>query len=263
MDRSFSNLHLLDAERGALPRSTSGSVYGGSEWGEEGEAAKAFMPDTNLAYEAESGPEPPLRLSRPPTVSEGASTSSVGGREQNDSSAHNTNPSVRILNIVRLPGSQLQFFPKGQQPEDSKNAGHRPSVPSVRPHSGAIRNNLHTLPPPLKSSQASLTPSTTSKVVRLRPPTKSSQRQPETSSNVTSRLSSLFNIPPPSTPSHVRTASDSGYSSPRFSRQSSYTSAPLADKAETLELHPRQSAELPRSSDLRPINGYSQPVNRS
>ncbi|KAL7424561.1 hypothetical protein Q5752_000245 [Cryptotrichosporon argae] len=134
---------------------------------------------------------------------------------------------VRILDIVRVPASQLRFFPPSARRIPSSrsslesdllrlrrstemtssspvqlsrrtSSGSQPTLRSSRIHrhvsdnldGPVISNDLSTLPPPLQPKQKA----TQKGVVRLRPPTSSGRVE---GNDIASRLSRWFDVPPP------------------------------------------------------------------
>lgn len=120
----------------------------------------------------------------------------------------------RTVDIVRIPSSQLRFFPKPPRPPDSSrtsiDSGPRDSQQPPPPLS--IQNDLHfshDTVPRTKSSGAS---------VRLRPPTTT----PSTGTGLADKFSNLFFIPPP--PPGGLALAPSKRASPRMSLDSSRAS---------------------------------------
>ncbi|KAK4686489.1 hypothetical protein P7C73_g3625, partial [Tremellales sp. Uapishka_1] len=85
---------------------SEGELNEHEEWGEEGEAARTFMPSTNAVYD---------HLNRSPILGAEASPSNP-----------TLTPTMRIMDIVRLPSSQLRFFPRGKPPEGDSPSRSRP-----------------------------------------------------------------------------------------------------------------------------------------
>ncbi|ORY33371.1 hypothetical protein BCR39DRAFT_557059 [Naematelia encephala] len=150
-------------------------------------------------------------------------------RSVNTARPNATDGRTRVLDIVRIPNSQLRFFPKAQRIEPRRSFDR-----SRRSTGASIANDLRTLPSPLKPPD----PRPKSNMVRLRPPT--TQKPLNTSSGIANRLSSLFIVPapPPPQPYGVGRQASTDIESPRISRRSSNVSTPLP---ELLELHLRTS----------------------
>jgi hypothetical protein len=164
-------------------------------------------------------------------------------------------PSVRVLDIVRIPRSQLQFFPKQKPPDPRKSldsplrkstsARQLPRRPSELADGPSIQNDLSTLPSPLQP-RAPPSSKPVNKVVRLRPPNGSSPVLPAADTFV-NRISSLFTVPPPPPVSSQlfpsrrasgpRSTPASGASSPSYS---------VGHQDVPLELRPRTSFEVPK-----------------
>lgn len=191
---------------------------------------------------------------------EGSSSSSSNGASSSHDAAGVT------LDIVRLPASQLRFFP-GQRREPSGRHGSRSldnevgrSADSVRAMSAteraARRQRARThggtfspddpLPPAGKS---------TKRVVRLRPPRELAPAPDAGEQSLATRLSMLFSVaPPPAHPAAVATASSPRVSSTGGSRPTSGASTPsyhpqAAAAAVELEMDARA---VPRRTDVRP-----------
>ena len=168
-------------------------------------------------------------------------------------------PNVRILDIVRIPRSRLQFFPKQKPPDSRKSLDsplrnshtHVPRRASDQRDGPSISNDLSTLPSPLQPRLP--TPSKpVSKVVRLRPPNGFTPAPivPTAADTFVNRLSSLFTVPPPPpTTSHLfgsrRTSLTSGNPSKAGSGASSPARSAVGQDI-SLELRPRSSLEIPR-----------------
>ena len=168
-------------------------------------------------------------------------------------------PNARILDIVRIPRSQLQFFPKQKPPDSRKSLDsplrnshiHIPRRASDQRDGPSISNDLSTLPSPLQPRMP--TPSKpVSKVVRLRPPNgfTPAPTAPTAADTFVNRLSSLFTVPPPPpTTSHLfgsrRTSLTSGNPSKPGSGASSPARSAVGQDV-SLELRPRSSLEIPR-----------------
>ena len=173
----------------------------------------------------------------------------------------------RVLDVVRIPNSQLRFFPKPRKPpdgrarssleQDVRRTSHEREVRRPTGNSlgrgPSIQNDLrtlpgHFLPPPPPPPK----PPKSSNIVRLRPP------QPQAisaSNNLADRLSSLFVVPPPPmsnqavSRANARLSLDSTFSSPPDSRRSSVASSPAQISAikqpeVLLEMQPRRSVEM-------------------
>jgi hypothetical protein len=170
-------------------------------------------------------------------------------------------PSVRILDIVRIPRSQLQFFPKQKPPDPRKSldsplrnshsnaSRHLPRRPSDQRDGPSISNDLSTLPSPLQPRVP--TPSKpVSKVVRLRPPSGFTPGPitPTITDNFVNRLSTFFSVPPPPpTTSQLFGSRRTSLGSANPSKAGSGTSSPSAGHHDVpLELRPRSSFEIPK-----------------
>ncbi|WWD19684.1 hypothetical protein CI109_104146 [Kwoniella shandongensis] len=221
--------------------------WGQSEWtsndsGEIDGIAQTFLPSTNIAYN-----RPSVDLSLPPPVE---SSSMLDQQEDNE-------PTPRVLDVVRIPSSQLRFFPRPQKPPDPSRASlerdrdesdggfgdtNRRSSMAIRRNSSggaegpSIVHDLSTLPPPLRHShshsnaesdsppKANVKTRAKTTVVRLRPP---QPTQPlHSSSKLANRLSSLFTVPPPPPQAPFGTKQGSSVSRPRISLDSSFSSTP-------------------------------------
>jgi hypothetical protein len=133
----------------------------------------------------------------------------------------------RVVDVVRIPSSQLRFFPKAQKPPDTsrrsidvdmrrisiENGIRRSSadlargVPSqVKPDGPSIQNDLRTLPSPLKPASSVGETGPKSKMVRIRPSLSSgsnSVNKPSSANSINSladRLTSFFNVDAPDAP---------------------------------------------------------------
>jgi len=170
-------------------------------------------------------------------------------------------PNVRILDIVRIPRSQLQFFPKQKPPDIRKSLDsplrhstsnrHLPRRPSDQMDGPSISNDLSTLPSPLQPRIP--TPSKpVSKVVRLRPPNGFTPAPiaSTTTDTFVNRLSSLFTVPPPPPTTSQLFGSrrtSSGTANP--SKAGSGASSPARSTGHQdvpLELRTRSSFEIPK-----------------
>ena len=182
-------------------------------------------------------------------------------------------PTPRVLDVVRIPNSQLRFFPKSHKPPDAsrhsleydlrRTSIERSSAPLRRRSSAegpSIQNNLRTLPRPLQPSKPQPTPPLpkSSKIVRLRPPSATAIPKPSPSSNsLAHRLSSLFVVPPPPSPLPLPARSAPRLSmESRSSRASSPSQAKPVQPEVVLEMHPRKSIETTRT------NGGWTPVDK-
>ncbi|WVO14237.1 hypothetical protein L204_101869 [Cryptococcus depauperatus] len=183
------------------------------------DAVQEFMPSTNIAY------SPPHGTSIPLPNEPGQADSP---------SPEQTSP--RILDIVRIPSSQLQFFPKRKPPDTPrastesvhqkerdglKAVSPRASSTCEQPKGSSVMPNLSALPPLFSSSLgSSLRRPKSSTVVKLRPPQPIKPLQ--TSSVLANRLSAFFAVPPPPTDIsmvaqpgfHVRSSSERDLSRP-------------------------------------------------
>ena len=161
--------------------------------------AKQFLNGTNESYERSS-----LDSIRP--------TSFALEEEEQE-------PEQRILDVVRIPNSQLRFFPRPQKPPDTKerrsmeqdmrrmsieeNARRSSNVngDTGRASGPSIKNDLSTLPLPLQPAVSKLP--LQKGMVKIRPsesignlsslvPTLTSS-----TSSIADKFTSFFNIPPP------------------------------------------------------------------
>jgi hypothetical protein len=168
-------------------------------------------------------------------------------------------PNVSILDIVRIPRSQLQFFPKQKPPDPRKsldsplrNSHSHPTRRASDQRDGpSISNDLSTLPSPLQPRIP--TPSKpVSKVVRLRPPNGFTPGPitPTAADTFVNRLSSLFTVPPPPpTTSHLFGSRRTSLTSDIPSKARSGASTPAHSTGHqdvSLELRPRSSFEIPK-----------------
>ncbi|TYJ53256.1 hypothetical protein B9479_006124 [Cryptococcus floricola] len=148
-----------------------------------------------------------------------------GEVEEADESGHDPQKTPRVLDIVRMPSSQLQPFPRRRPPDppsrssqdldrviqnerDDSTEGiiRRASLTLGREQGPSIIPDLSTLPPPLRASSADPGKHKSKTMVRLRPPQATTPLQ--TSSTLANRLSSLFTIAPP--PPHMAPLSSPG-----------------------------------------------------
>jgi hypothetical protein len=207
------------------------------------DSAREFMPSTNLNYGRGS--------------MDNARVSLDGGQMEEEE----VEPNVRILDIVRIPRSQLQFFPKQKPPDprksldsplrNSHSTRHPPRRASEQKDGPSISNDLSTLPSPLQPRIP--TPSKpVSKVVRLRPPNGFTPGPitPTAADTFVNRLSSLFTVPPPPpTTSHLFGSRRTPLASANPSKQGSGASSPARSAGGqdvSLELRPRSSFEIPK-----------------
>lgn len=127
-----------------------------------------------------------------------------------DNSEHEFPPGSRILDVVRIPASQLRFFPSAKQNPgssrtsfDSSASASRTSLQITRadlaissiPSSDgpSISNDMHFPDPGSTGGGLPPKPRSKSTMVRLRPPT--SGELPPTS--LANRISNLFSVAPP------------------------------------------------------------------
>ncbi|WVQ74237.1 hypothetical protein IAR50_003833 [Cryptococcus sp. DSM 104548] len=143
-----------------------------------------------------------------------------GEVEVTEESGHDPQKTPRVLDIVRMPSSQLRPFPRRrpheppsrsrssqdldrviQSERDDSTEGiiRRASLTLGREQGPSIIPDLSTLPPPLRASSADPGKHKSKTMVRLRPPQATTPLQ--TSSTLANRLSSLFTIAPP--PPHM------------------------------------------------------------
>lgn len=208
------------------------------------DSAKEFMPSTNLNYSRLS-----IDTARP----------GIDGTHSQSQDEEVPEVPSRILDIVRIPRSRLQFFPKTRPPDprsslDSPTRSTNPRRPAVsieKPRGPSIQNDLSTLPLPLQPRAPPPPKSHSSKTVRLRPPNPPPQ-SPYAASQDTfvNRISNLFTVPPPPSSSELFAGRRASAGSLSFSRASSGASTPVRSTAhqdEPLELRPRSSFDLPPS----------------
>ncbi|ORX40522.1 hypothetical protein BD324DRAFT_677980 [Kockovaella imperatae] len=130
-----------------------------------------------------------------------------GSRSSMDTVRPSDPQSPRVLDIVRVPSSQLSFFPKSKgssarpsldmQRKSLDNSKLRRSVSlSSKAFGPDIHHDLSTLPSAFKPPDPPSLPPlpTRSKTVRLRPPV---AQLPPRSESLADKLSSLFTVPPP------------------------------------------------------------------
>ncbi|KAK8853271.1 hypothetical protein IAR55_003974 [Kwoniella newhampshirensis] len=226
----------------------SSEGWGAHEWTSDGSRsidgiAQTFLPSTNVAYN-----RPTVDLSLPPSPE----PPSIPDNQED------ADPTPRILDVVRIPSSQLRFFPRPHKPPDPSRAsleqdrdrGVEPdgvvhqtirrgaSVALRRNSSGggdgpSIVHDLSTLPPPLRHShshtdisppRANVKTRAKTAVVRLRPPQPT--RPLQSSSKLANRLSSLFSVPPPPPQPAYGLSQGKSVSLPRISLDSSFSSTP-------------------------------------
>lgn len=229
-ERSTSTGSLIDLETPPAVQRT------GDEFDAWEDSAKEFMPSTNLSYGRAS-----VDTTRP----------SLDEDRRQDTDDPVDAP--RVLDIVRIPRSQLQFFPK-HRPPDSRSSFESPLRPipnrSVPRSDGpSIQNDLSTLPLPLQPRVPPQPKPSANKFVRLRPPTgpPSNAYVQQNANIIANRISSLFTVPPPPDAglfADRRTSS----SSLSFSRPSSGASTPMRNSVHVdvpLELRPRSSLDGP------------------
>lgn len=159
-------------------------------------AAQKFLESTNVVYDR-------------------ASTDSIRPTQLELSDAE---PERRIVDVVRIPNSQLRFFPRPQKPPDTSRRSLEQDMRRVSLERGArrsaslklngpkISNDLSTLPPPYKPAQPK-EQANGSRMVRIRPGStgtttgntllKASTSAGAIAENIASRFSSFFDIPPP------------------------------------------------------------------
>lgn len=211
------------------------------------DSARDFMPSTNLNYG-----RPSLDAGR---------MSLEADRDGGDQDEEKQGPAIRILDIVRIPRSQLQFFPKHKPPDPRKSLDsplrtitHSSRRASDQADGPSIQNDLSTLPSPLQPRVPTPSKGSTSKMVRLRPPTAITQKSYTGPDTLVNRISSLFTVPPPPSNDLFGSRRTSGASANRSMPGSGTTSparsAGLQDVS--LELRPRSSFEaLPKRNGHR------------
>ncbi|WVR07626.1 hypothetical protein IAU60_004668 [Kwoniella sp. DSM 27419] len=185
--------------------------------------ASEFMPSTNIVYASQSPPQIPSTL-----------TGLGHDHPSRDQERNQTAP--RVLDVVRIPSSQLRFFPKTRpsesasrtsidRPRDGRVGGgvdgngegtswtgkaedavmrlasmalrRNSDDAQVRAgHGPSIVNDLSTLPPSLRGASAE-SPPRRSKTMVVRLRPPQSTEPLQTSSTLANRLSSLFTVPAP------------------------------------------------------------------
>jgi len=151
--------------------------------------AKSFLQATNMTYDRSS-----IDSVRP-------------------SAAEMEEPEQRIVDVVRIPNSQLRFFPRPQKPPDRQSLdvdmrrvslenGLKRSVSMKQTNGPSIQNDLHTLPPVYQGATGTTTQGAPkSNVVKIRPAESRSLRMSSTTNNIADtiadRITSFFTIPPP------------------------------------------------------------------
>lgn len=214
------------------------------------DSAKDFMPSTNLNYSRAS-----VDTARPAV------------EDERDESEEDQVESPRVLDIVRIPRSKLQFFPKHRPPDprtsldsSTRSVLHRASRSNGQTVGPSIQNDLSTLPLPLQTRQPTsaqpLKQPHSGKIVRLRPssgPSMNTYTQTSQQNTFANRISSLFTVPPPpsndfftgrrasSSASITLSLPGSGASTPARSHTHTHHEAPL-------ELRPRSSFDIPDRS---------------
>jgi hypothetical protein len=195
---------------------------------------------------------------------------------------------VRVLDVVRIPASQLRFFPRAQRPESSRSsfesdlrrtsltltrratvASSSTSARSRQPSESGpeIHHDLTTLPAALQPEPVKSHKSTT---VRIRPPTNAptpGSGSGGKGNGLANRLSALFVVPPPPIPGDpllpprkprprvsLDSARSSGLSSPRRSRRSSVASSPRQGGSviDELEMQVQSRGSMETLKDSRP-----------
>ena len=205
------------------------------------DSAREFMPSTNLNY------------------GRGSMDTARVSLDEGQMEEEEVEPNVRILDIVRIPRSQLQFFPKQKPPDPRKSLDsplrnshtHLSRRASDQRDGPSISNDLSTLPSPLQPRIP--TPSKpVGKVVRLRPPNGFTPGPiaPTAADTFVNRLSSLFTVPPPPpTTSHLFGGRRTSLASANPSKPGSGASSPARSAGGqdvSLELRPRSSFEIPK-----------------
>ena len=159
-------------------------------------AAQQFLESTNMVYDR-------------------ASTDSIRPTQLELSDAE---PERRIVDVVRIPNSQLRFFPRPQKPPDTSRRSLEQDMRRVSLERGArrsaslklngpkISNDLSTLPAPYRPAQPKEQVNG-SRTVRIRPGStgtttgntllKASTSAGSIAENIASRFSSFFDIPAP------------------------------------------------------------------
>ena len=215
------------------------------------DSAREFMPSTNLNYGRTS-------------LDTGRLSLDGGQAEEKD-----FEPDMRILDIVRIPRSKLQFFPKQKPPDprrslDSplRNSTRHPSRrPSEIADGPSISNDLSTLPSPLQPRMP-IPSKPVSKVVRLRPPSGPIPDHVSQADTFVNRLSSLFTVPPPpASSSQLFGSRRTSLASVNHSRPGSVASSSAQGAGQqdvSLELRPRASFEI-----LPKRNGNSRTASES
>lgn len=241
------------------------------------ESAREYMPSTNLNYTRASVDTPRQSIDDVPR----------------DKELECPGEPPRVLDIVRIPRSRLQFFPKHQhrpsesrssfesqsQSHHSRASPRRPSGPSQKANGPSIQNDLSTLPLPLQRRHQSPQSKSqqSSKFVRLRPPTAppmngvsfAPAHQQSQVNTLANRISNLFTVPPPPSTDLFASTSRRASSSPSvtFSLPGSGASTPARTQFHhhheaPLELRPRTSLEgTDRSAPKR--NGHHRSTSMS
>ncbi|KAI9634166.1 uncharacterized protein MKK02DRAFT_38838 [Dioszegia hungarica] len=183
-------------------------------------------------------------------------------------------PHTRTVDIVRIPSSQLRFFPKPPKPPDSSRTSFdsgprppsslRPIVPSSSPPLPplSIQNDLNFSHETAPSRKSSLTASSGGSMVRLRPPTSA----PSSGTGLADKLSNFFFIPPPpagglsvppprSRPNPARISLDSARSSPRGSVRGSTAGSPTIEAARPAEEVEMMLRDRRGSAETLRVNG--------
>ena len=195
-------------------------------------------------------------------------------------------PTSRVLDVVRIPNSQLRFFPKPHKPPDTtprhslETDLRRASLERSRgthmrrssEQGPSIQNNLRTLPRPLQPLKPTPPQPKSNNVVRLRPPSApkpvassnnvvrlrppSAPKPVVSSNNLANRLSSLFVVPSP--PLTLTTPPRPGPRLSMESRRSSRASSPglgtPKQSEEALEMHPRVSVDKSTTNVMWMVN---------
>lgn len=171
------------------------------------------------------------------------------------------------LDIVRIPASQLRFFPKVRKPPDRTPRTsldrdlRRTSLTQQRQtrlteDGPSIQNDLMTLPRPLRPDSPPKPKPSKSHTVRLRPPTAGPSI---TTNTLADKLSQFFVVAPPPPQPAWGTAVSSGLVKPRRSMDSATSSNAARSNAQSkqkagtrpevlLEMTPRSSPDPPRTA---------------
>lgn len=209
--------------------------------------AKSFLQATNMTYDRSSSIDS-VRPSR----------------------ADLEEPDQRIVDVVRIPNSQLRFFPRPQKPPDRQsldvdmrrvsleNGLKRSVTTSTKQTNGpSIQNDLHTLPPVYQGATAPNGPAPAmSNMVKIRPAGSGSLRASSSTNNIADtiadRITSFFHIsPPPDQFATLPTSQGITRSRPPLP----FNSAPSSRRG-SVPVSPNPNVSL----EMRPTKGNPRPV---